>query len=136
MMIDFSPLIAVLIMVESSGNDLAIGDNGNSVGCLQIQKGVIEDVNKIYTVTFTQEDGTNRSSSKEICQYYLNYWVKKAYISTEFPRDKTINVNEIAARICNGGPNGFKKNSTIKYWNKVKRISKELGYDLSADNID
>ena len=136
MMIDFSPLIAVLIMVESSGNDLAIGDNGDSVGCLQIQKGVIEDVNRIYKVDYTEEHRYNRSSSKDICQYYLNYWVRKAYVCTEFPKDQTINVNEIAARIWNGGPNGFKKNNTIKYWNKVKRIGKELGYDLSADNID
>ena len=136
MMIDFSPLIAVLIMVESSGNDLAIGDNGDSVGCLQIQMGVIKDVNRIYTVTYKEEDRYNRSSSKDICQYYLNYWVKKAYVCVEFPKDQTFNVNEIAARIWNGGPNGFKKNNTIKYWNKVKRIGKELGYDLSADNID
>ena len=136
MIIDFSPLIAVLIMVESSGNDLAIGDNGDSVGCLQIQMGVIKDVNRIYTVTYKEEDRYNRSSSKDICQYYLNYWVKKAYVCAEFPKDQTFNVNEIAARIWNGGPNGFKKNNTIKYWNKVKRIGKELGYDRYADNID
>lgn len=131
MMIDFSSLIAVLIMVESSGNNLAIGDNGKSVGCLQIQQGVIDDVNRVYKVDYTEEHRYNRSSSKDICQYYLNYWVKKAYVSTEFPADKTFNINEIAARIWNGGPNGHKKKSTLKYWEKVKKIAKELGYDVT-----
>ena len=45
-MIDYAILLAVLIQVESSGNNTAVGDNGKSVGCLQIQQGVIDDVNK------------------------------------------------------------------------------------------
>tara|TARA_R100000655_G_scaffold110052_2_gene167212 strand:- start:1011 stop:1397 length:387 start_codon:yes stop_codon:yes gene_type:complete len=30
--------------------------------------------------------------------------------------------NEIGARIWNGGPNGWKKDSTKKYWKKVKKV--------------
>ena len=130
-MIDFSSLIAVLIMVESCGNNLAIGDNGKSVGCLQIQQGVIEDVNRIYKVDYSEEHRYDRLSSKDICQYYLNYWVKKAYSKAEFSENETFNINEIAARIWNGGPNGYKKKSTIKYWKKVEKMAEELGHDLT-----
>ena len=41
-------LITSLVQVESRGNSNAIGDNGKAIGCLQIHKGVVEDVNRIY----------------------------------------------------------------------------------------
>jgi hypothetical protein len=29
--------------------------------------------------------------------------------------------DEVLARIHNGGPKGYKKTATVKYWNKVKK---------------
>jgi len=51
-----SRLIDALMHVESKGKVHAIGDNGRAVGCLQIHKGVIEDVNRAYNTTYRLSD--------------------------------------------------------------------------------
>lgn len=48
---------------------------------------------------------------------YKSRVVVKAYLE-HYGKNKTI---EQKARIHNGGLNGWKKESTIKYWNKIKR---------------
>ena len=110
-------LIAVLIQVESSGIDTAVGDHGRSVGCLQIQSGVIEDVNRVYKTNYTLDDRTCRSSSIEICKLYLKHWGEHYQRKTGQPATA-----EVLSRIWNGGPNGWKKKATDKYWNKVRRL--------------
>ena len=40
-------LINAIIKVESNDNVNAIGDNGKAVGCMQIWKVVVDDVNKV-----------------------------------------------------------------------------------------
>ena len=111
-----SDIISALIQVESKGNDLAIGDSGKAVGCLQIWNVVIQDVNRVYHTTYKATDRTDRKKSIEICRKYLAYWGKHY----EKVTGKTCTL-EVLARIWNGGPSGYKKDSTIKYWNKVKK---------------
>jgi len=111
-----SDIISALIQVESKGNDLAIGDSGKAVGCLQIWNVVIQDVNRVYHTTYKATDRTDRKKSIEICRKYLAYWGKHY----EKVTGKTCTL-EVLSRIWNGGPNGWKKDSTIKYWNKVKK---------------
>ena len=53
-------LITALIAVESSGNDMAIGDNGRALGPLQIHRGVVLDVNRI-----TGSSSRSRSSRRD-----------------------------------------------------------------------
>ena len=43
---DIDNLIERMIVVESNGNNSAVGDRGRAKGCLQIQRGVIRDVNR------------------------------------------------------------------------------------------
>ena len=59
-MTTISNLISALIIVESSGNDLAIGDNGRAIGPLQIHRGVVLDVNKFTGSHYRHQDMTNR----------------------------------------------------------------------------
>ncbi len=59
-MTTLSNLISALIIVESSGNDLAIGDNGRALGPLQIHRGVVQDVNRITGSHYRHQDMTNR----------------------------------------------------------------------------
>ena len=108
-------LIAALIMVESSGINTAIGDNGESVGCLQIQMPIIQDVNRVYKTGYTSYDRYDRKSSTEICKLYLKYW--SAMYSKRTNKPATY---EILARIWNGGPYGYKKEATKVYWDKVR----------------
>jgi len=103
-------LIAALIMVESHGNDFAVGDKEQAIGCLQIHKCVIDDVNRIYGSAYQwPESAYSREMAKEICRMYLKHYA---------PKHAT---NEQLARIWNGGPRGHEKQSTLKYWDKIKK---------------
>ena len=122
-------LISALIAVESGGDPNAIGDPpppgygatsgaaiaGQALGCLQIHSEVIQDVNRIYNKRFTHADALNPTRAKRICELYLrHYGARRITGKTPSP--------EIFARIWNGGPLGYKKESTRKYWQRVKRI--------------
>ena len=104
-------LITALIAVESSGNDMAIGDNGRAVGPLQIHRGVVLDVNRITGSHYKHSEMTNRVAARAVCEAYL-----KAY-----GKGKT---TEQQARIWNGGPTGDRKTATEGYWRKVQKAIK------------
>ena len=107
-MTTISNLISALIIVESSGNDLAVGDGGKAIGPLQIHKAVILDVNRITGSNYRHQDMTNRAQARAVCEAYLRHYGKGA--STEQ-----------LARRWNGGPKGDTKTSTEAYWAKVKK---------------
>jgi len=107
-------LITALIAVESSGNDLAIGDGGKAIGALQIHKAVVIDVNRITGSTYRHQDMTNRAQARAVCEAYLKHYGKGA-------------TPEQLARRWNGGPTGDRKTSTEAYWSKVKKqMSKNI----------
>jgi len=108
-MTTLSNLITALIAVESSGNDLAIGDNGRAVGPLQIHRGVVQDVNRFTGSHYRWESMTNRAQARAVCEAYL----------THYGKGKS---TEEQARIWNAGPQGYnKKQATEAYWLKVQR---------------
>jgi hypothetical protein len=112
-MTTISNLISALIIVESSGNDLAIGDNGRAIGPLQIHRGVVQDVNRITGSHYRHSEMTNRVAARAVCEAYLKHWGK----------GKT---TEEQARIWNGGPQGHnRKKATEAYWAKVKKQLKQ-----------
>ncbi len=106
-------LLLVLIFIESSGNDKAV--NGEAAGCLQITPILVKDVNRIAGTNFTLEDRFDRQKSIEMAQIYLTYYGKVYTKKTGKEPD-----NEVYARMWNGGPNGWKKESTRDFWLKVK----------------
>ena len=101
-------LISALISVESSGNDLAIGDQGRAIGCLQIHKAVVADVNRITGSNYRHSEMTNRVAARAVCEAYLTHYGKGA-------------TTEQLARRWNGGPTGERKPATEAYWAKVKK---------------
>lgn len=109
----FDKLIHAIMMVESNGDNNAVGDKGESIGCMQISKSVVDDVNKISSVKYTYNDRYNRAKSIEIFKIYVNHYATVKRLGHE-PTFEDI------ARIWNGGPNGYKKNATKTYWIKVK----------------
>lgn len=112
--------LAALIMVESGGDPKEVGDNGKAVGVLQIHTIVIDDVNRIYGTDFRYEDRLDPVMSEKVCRLYLAYWGLK--YKQEMGKDPTL---EVYARIWNGGPRGWNKYSTEKYWLKVKEVLDE-----------
>jgi len=98
-------LILALRAVESS--------NGlTSQNELQITPICIRDVNRLYNTHYSMKDVYDKRRSEEIAVLYLEYWGHQASPNPTMQQ---------YARIWNGGPNGWKKRSTIKYWNKVKK---------------
>jgi hypothetical protein len=127
-MITFDQLIFALAIVESSLNPLAVGDNGNAVGYLQITPAVVEDVNTFYGTTYHMDDRYDTRKSVEICKKYLKYWGEVFEKKTGRPPSA-----EIYAKMWNGGCYAWKKTDpkVLKnldiYWDKVNK---------QLDNID
>ena len=105
-------LIDALIHVESSGNDSAYCVSEDAVGCLQIRKTMIRDVNRILkhrgdTTKYKMKDRWNRIKSIEIFNIYCEHY--------------KLTSPEAKARCWNGGPRGLTKKATQKYWDKVNK---------------
>lgn len=116
----FYKFLLILAIVES-GDKPVVGDNGRAIGPLQIHIGVVQDVNRISGSDYTGQDRWSKISSITIASAYLRYWGQHyRQITGKRP------TWEIYARIWNGGPNGWRKPLTDKYWQKVQhQIQKE-----------
>ena len=104
-------LLSAIMFVESSYNDSAYVASEDAVGCLQIRKCMVEDVNRILrrqksNLRFTYDDRWSRNKSVKMFDVYCKYY-------------GLVTAEEIA-RCWNGGPNGMQNEVTTKYWVKVK----------------
>jgi len=106
-------LILALIAVESSGNDHAIGDEGLAYGCLQLHAAYVADAAEYAGEDWTHEDAFDRETSIEIVLAYMDRY------ATERRIGRTVTIADVA-RIHNGGPDGYKKAATLKYFDKVE----------------
>ena len=119
-MITFDQLILAIAIVESSLNPLAVGDNGNAVGYLQITPAVVQDVNTFYGSTYSLDDRYDVVKSVNMCKKYLNYWGDVYEQKTGLKPTA-----EIYAKMWNGGCYAWKKTDpkVLKnldiYWDKV-----------------
>ena len=105
-------LISAIIMVESSGRDNAVGDNGQAVGPFQIHPVMVKDCNRIVREDrWTNEDRTDRAKSRAM---FLTY-------SRHYARHHKDWTNEGIARRWNSGPRGHTKQVSERYWEKVKK---------------
>tara|TARA_R110000772_G_C13310332_1_gene440643 strand:- start:43002 stop:43550 length:549 start_codon:yes stop_codon:yes gene_type:complete len=106
--------------VESLSGLLTNGDGGKAVGHLQIWKITVDDVNRIYKTSYTYQDRNSVQKSEDMFIKYLSFWGKQYQKNTgQYPTE------EIYARIWNGGPIGYKKRSTVAYWNKYLKTKRE-----------
>jgi len=103
-----------LIQVESGNRDDIIGDNGKAYGCLQIHAGYVQDVAHHSGIPYAHEDAFNRDLAIDIFKIYMGIYANKYRLQ----REPTF---EDIARIHNGGPDGWQKDSTKLYWEKVKK---------------
>ena len=104
-------MLSALMYVESSNNDSAYNANEDAVGCLQIRKTMVNDVNRILRkrkspVRFTYEDRWCRYKSINMFKVYCKHY--------------NLTTAEEIARCWNGGPRGIDNPITLKYWKKVK----------------
>ena len=100
-------LIDAIIYVESRGDVNAYNAKENAVGCLQIRPIMLREVNRLLGYNkYKLTDRWNKSKSIEMFNVIKEH--------TTNPTDEKL------ARNWNGGWNGYKKQSTLKYWHKVK----------------
>ncbi len=100
-------LIDAIIYVESRGDVKAYNAKENAVGCLQIRPIMLREVNRLLGYNkYKLEDRWNKAKSIEMFNIIKQH--------------TTNPTNEKLARNWNGGWNGYKKQSTLKYWQKVK----------------
>ena len=104
-------LLSAIIHVESSNNDSAYHKGEDAVGCLQIRKCMVDDVNRILKKQrsksrYHYEDRWNRYKSIAMFDIYCKYY--------------NLNSAEEIARCWNGGPRGMDNEITAGYWTKVK----------------
>ena len=110
-------LLSAIIHVESSGRDSAYHKGEDAVGCLQIRRCMVDDVNRILLrqksdVHFTYDDRWMRSKSIKMFEVYCKHY--------------GLTTAEEIARCWNGGPRGINNPATAGYWNKVeKKIEEE-----------
>jgi len=103
-------LLSALMFVESSYDDSAYNASEDAVGCLQIRKCMVNDVNRIL-----------RKQKSEIRYNYDDRWVryKSVQMFKIYCRYYNLNTAEEIARCWNGGPRGMQNEMTVGYWKKV-----------------
>ena len=104
-------LLSAIIHVESSNNDSAYNSYEDAVGCLQIRKTMVNDVNRILRrqksdLRFTYGDRWLRNKSIKMFDIYCKHY--------------GLTTAEEIARCWNGGPQGMNKPLTVTYWKKVQ----------------
>tara|TARA_A100001037_G_C15150965_1_gene639213 strand:- start:5378 stop:5905 length:528 start_codon:yes stop_codon:yes gene_type:complete len=116
-----SILVRAMIQVESGGKEDMVGDKNlrvPSIGVLQIRPIMVKEVNRILKrqkikKKYSLKDRFDREKSIEMF-----------YIWKDFHHE--CDTDEVVARCWNGGPRGWKKESTEWYWTKVTREIKKL----------
>ena len=104
-------LLSAIMFVESNYNDSAYNSYEDAVGCLQIRKFMVDDVNRILRrqksdLRFTYDDRWLRDRSIKMFDVYCKYY--------------GLTTAEEIARCWNGGPRGMNNPITINYWRKVQ----------------
>jgi len=104
-------LLSAIMYVESSYNDSAYNSYEDAVGCLQIRKCMVDDVNRILRrqksdLRFSYDDRWLRNKSIKIFDIYCKHY--------------GLTTAEQIARCWNGGPRGMQNEMTAGYWKKVK----------------
>ena len=108
-------LILALIAVESSGDPNAIGDGGKAYGLLQMHSAYVQDAAEWAGKDWTHEDAFDPYKARRIFMAYMDRYAR------ESKRPSDMSQEEFISRIHHGGPTGYLKESTIPYWQKVKK---------------
>ena len=106
--IPIDTLLNAVMAVESNFDSMAYNAKENAVGVLQIRPIMVREVNRLLGEDkYTLKDRWNKAKSIEMFNVIRSH-LKGAS-------------DEQIARVWNGGYNGHKKQSTIKYWDKVRK---------------
>tara|TARA_Y100000310_G_scaffold122419_1_gene121089 strand:+ start:795 stop:1172 length:378 start_codon:yes stop_codon:yes gene_type:complete len=98
--------------VETNGRVGAIrGDKGAALGPYQIHRGYWKD----SRVKGNYSQCASLTYSRKVATAYLKRYAPKSWASGNC---------KVLARVHNGGPKGYRKKSTLKYWRKIQEAMK------------
>ena len=126
-----SRLWSAIVTVESGGNAQAYSSSG-AVGIAQIRQICLADCNRIarqkgLDLRFTSADRYDPDKARQMWDLYLSYYGEQYERETgRLPTD------EVYARIWNGGPSGWRKDSTLEYWDRVQAFLPPTEEDAAA----
>ena len=112
---EMTDVLAAIRVVESNDDPNAVGDGGDSIGCYQIQKCYWLDAKEFSDLDGTYLDCYNRGYADRTVRCYMDRYATERRLGREVTQ-------EDVARIHNGGPNGYKKECTKKFWKKVEVV--------------
>lgn len=110
-------LLDIIAVVESNRDDSAIGDGGRARGRYQILRAYVEDANRIAGTSFSHKDAHDPDKARQIVRIYLNHYGRVYARKTGLEPSC-----EVLCRIHNGGPSGWRKKATLRYWKRCRKL--------------
>lgn len=111
-----------LALVESGRDDAAINEAEDAHGRFQIRAAYLADANHVLGTAFDLGDMHNKELAEKVVRAYLLHYGDA--MERETGRTAT---EEDLARIHNGGPRGWAKDSTSDYWCRFVGAGAEEG---------
>ena len=109
---DTDALWAAVCQVETGGDASAYNESEQAAGIAQIRPICLRDCNRIAGYErWTLADRYDVAESRAMFELYTAHYTRRIGWTAER-----------AARCWNGGPTGWKKESTLGYWRKVQEL--------------
>lgn len=121
-------MLPYIAQIETQNGQFVYGDGGKAVGDLQIWTVVIDDVNTRCGTNYAYSDRYSRQKSEEIFHLYLEIWGN--HYRKKTGKEPT---EEVYARIWNGGPYGWRKSKTKRYYNKYVKAKRDATETFRQD---
>ena len=112
---ELTRVLQAIRIVESNNTPSAVGDGGNAIGVYQIWESYWKDATEFSNLGGKYRDCFVPEYADRVVRCYM----KRYATPRRLGRKATM---QDIARIHNGGPNGYKKQATLKYWKKVEKI--------------
>jgi hypothetical protein len=106
-------LLYAIALVESNNSQLAVGDNGKAFGPYQLHAAYVQDAAEFAKVEWIHYHAFHDQIAEDIIRAYMARYATAERIG------RPVTAADIA-RIHNGGPNGYRRDSTLGYWAKVQ----------------
>jgi hypothetical protein len=107
----FFRVARAIMQVESGGDPCAVGDGGRAIGPYQIHRAYWADGTRFLGVDWPYERARCPVASLAVVRAYTQHYARHY----KRPWDA-----ETISRIHNGGPRGWQKAATVRYWAKVR----------------
>jgi len=113
-------LWTAIVYEESGGDSTAYNTLEQAAGVVQIRPVCLNDINRIARIKrletrFALPDRFDPDKARRMWDLYLSYYGHEYERETGRPP-----TDEVYARIWNGGPYGWQKDSSLDYWNRVR----------------